>query len=234
MYKNIFDLGLENLNITCNTDKFYLYMDLLLEYNEKFNLTTITDKEEIILKHFLDSILILNEINISKDLKIVDVGTGAGFPSIPIKIVRDDLDFTLIDSLNKRVSFLNEVIKNLNLRKINTYHGRSECFGQDELFREKFDIGISRAVASLNILSEYCLPLIKNGGFFYALKSENILDEIENSKKSISILGGKIVDIIYTKIPISNEPRSIVIIEKISNTPINYPRKSNQIKKKPL
>lgn len=234
MYKENLERGLDILNLNCDTNKFYKYMELLLHYNEKFNLTSITNRDDIVFKHFLDSILILDLIDIPKNSTIVDVGTGAGFPSIPIKIVREDLDFTLIDSLNKRVNFLNEVIKDLNINNINAYHGRSEDFGRDENYRENFDIGVSRAVASLNILCEYCLPLIKREGYFYGLKSENINDELENSKEAINTLGGEIIDIIHTKIPILEEKRSIVIIKKIENTPDKFPRKSNQIKKKPL
>lgn len=234
MYKETFELGLKELNISCNKDKFYNYMDLLLLYNEKFNLTSITDKNEIILKHFLDSILLLNLVNIPLNSSIVDVGTGAGFPSIPIKIVREDLDFTLIDSLNKRINFLNTTIETLDLKKIVAYHGRSEDFGKSIKHREKFNYGVSRAVASLNVLCEYCLPLIEKNGYFYCYKSENIEEEINYSKDAINILGGQVIEIINSKIPISNEPRSIVVIKKINNTPEKYPRKSNQIKNKPL
>ena len=165
--------------------QFYKYMELLLDWNEKINLTAIIDKKEIILKHFVDSLTIAK--NIKKDAYIVDVGTGAGFPGIPIKIYREDVKIVLVDSLNKRINFLNEVIKELELNNIETVHARAEEFGQNKKYREKFDVSTSRAVANMSILSEYLIPCIKQGGKCIAMKGSDIEEEVSNAKKAISV-----------------------------------------------
>ncbi len=210
--------------------RFDLYSKLLVEWNEKMNLTAVTDPDGISIKHFLDSVVPVFKTNINKNSKIIDVGTGAGFPGIPIKIIREDLDFTYLDSLNKRINFLKKVSEELNLEKTEFIHARAEEAGQNKNFREKFDYAVSRAVAPLKILSEYCLPLLKVGGVFVAFKSFEIDDEINDAKSMVGNLGGKIKDIIEVKIPHSDIIRKIVLIEKIKETPKQFPRKPNKIK----
>lgn len=218
------------------TDKmqqqFKEYMKLLLEWNQKMNLTAITDEDDIILKHFVDSLTISNYIKAGES--IVDVGTGAGFPGIPLKIARDDINVTLVDSLNKRILFLNEVIQKLELQKIETLHFRAEEFGQNKKFRESFDVATSRAVANLSTLVEYLLPLVKVGGVCICMKGSEIKDELDNSKRAIQILGGKIERIEEFTLPESDIKRNIVIIRKINKTPQKYPRKPGTPSKEPL
>lgn len=218
------------------TDKmqqqFEEYMKLLLEWNQKMNLTAITDEDDIILKHFVDSLTISNYIKAGES--IVDVGTGAGFPGIPLKIARDDINVTLVDSLNKRILFLNEVIQKLELQKIETLHFRAEEFGQNKKFRESFDVATSRAVANLSTLVEYLLPLVKVGGVCICMKGSEIKDELDNSKRAIQILGGKIERIEEFTLPESDIKRNIVIIRKINKTPQKYPRKPGTPSKEPL
>ena len=212
--------------------QFYNYMNLLIEWNKKINLTAITEPDEIILKHFVDSLTISKYI--SDGTKVVDVGTGAGFPGIPLKIVRQDVDITLLDSLQKRINFLNEVINELNLEKITTVHSRVEDFGKNKKYREKFDIATSRAVANLATLSEYLLPLVKVGGKVISMKGSLIQEELENSKNAIKILGGQIEKVDEFDLPNSDISRNIVLIDKIKNTPNRYPRKAGEPSKKPL
>ena len=218
------------------TDKmqqqFEEYMKLLLEWNQKMNLTAITDEDDIILKHFVDSLTISNYIKAGES--IVDVGTGAGFPGIPLKIARDDINVTLVDSLNKRILFLNEVIQKLELQKIETLHFRAEEFGQNKKFRESFDVATSRAVANLSTLVEYLLPLVKVGGVCICMKGSEIKDELDNSKRAIQILGGKIERIEEFTLSESDIKRNIVIIRKINKTPQKYPRKPGTPSKEPL
>lgn len=212
--------------------QFYNYMNLLIEWNKKINLTAITEPDEIILKHFVDSLTISKYI--SDGTKVVDVGTGAGFPGIPLKIVRQDVDITLLDSLQKRINFLNEVINELNLEKITTVHSRVEDFGKNKKYREKFDIATSRAVANLATLSEYLLPLVKVGGKVISMKGSLIQEELENSKNAIKILGGQIEKVDEFDLPNSDINRNIVLIDKIKNTSNKYPRKAGEPSKKPL
>lgn len=213
-------------------NQFYTYMNLLLEWNEKINLTAITNPEEIILKHFIDSMTIAKYID--KNLRLIDVGTGAGFPGIPLKIIREDIEITLLDSLNKRVNFLNEVINQLGLTKIQTIHSRVEDFGQDKKYREKFDCATSRAVANLATLAEYLMPLVKSNGVCISMKGSNVEEEIQESKKAISVLGGKIENREEFQLPKSNIDRNIIIIRKIKHTPQKYPRKSGTPAKDPI
>ena len=212
--------------------QFYNYMNLLIEWNKKVNLTAITEPDEIILKHFVDSLTISKYI--SDGTKVVDVGTGAGFPGIPLKIVRQDVDITLLDSLQKRINFLDEVINELNLEKITTVHSRVEDFGKNKKYREEFDIATSRAVANLSTLSEYLLPLVKVGGKVISMKGSLIQEELENSKNAIKILGGQIEKVDEFDLPNSDISRNIVLIDKIKNTPNRYPRKAGEPSKKPL
>ena len=213
-------------------EQFYNYMELLLEWNEKINLTSIVEPKEIILKHFIDSLTINKYIE--KGIKFVDIGTGAGFPGIPIKIYRSDVEIVLVDSLNKRINFLNEVIKELKLEKIKTIHSRVEEFGKNKQYREKFDIVTARAVANLAVLSEYLIPLNKKGGKCICMKGSEIEEECNKSKKAISILGGKISKIDKFYLPESDITRNLIIIDKINLTPSKYPRKPGTPSKEPI
>lgn len=212
--------------------QFYEYMNLLLEWNEKINLTAITEPEEVILKHFIDSLTINKYIE--KNKSIADVGTGAGFPGIPLKIYRPDLNVTLVDSLNKRINFLNEVIVKLDLKDINTVHSRIEDFGKDKKYRESFDYVTARAVANLTILSEYLIPISKVNGKCICMKGNDIEEEVNNSKNAINLLGGKIDKVDYFELPNSDISRNVIIIDKIKNTPNRYPRKAGIPSKEPL
>ena len=213
-------------------EKFYKYMQLLLEWNEKINLTAITDPKEIILKHFIDSLTILKYIK--KGAKVIDVGTGAGFPGIPLKILRDDINLTLLDSLNKRINFLKLVIDELKLKNVDTIHGRAEEIGKNKRYRESFDISFSRAVANLSTLSEYLIPLVKIGGISISMKGSEIKEEIEKSKKAITLLGGNINKIDFFELPQSDIKRNLIIIEKEKSTPAKFPRKPGLPSKEPI
>lgn len=210
-------------------DKLEIYADFLVKYNENVNLTAITDGREIFVKHFLDSILLLKYVDIPSNSSIIDVGTGAGFPSVPMKIYRPDLKITLLDSLNKRINFLQQLCEMTQI-DAEFIHGRAEDYGKDSQYREKFDFSCARAVANLSVLSEYCIPFVKIGGYFLSMKGPNEI--IDESNNAVELLGGKIkLDIQYS---LENDTRRIIAIEKISRTPTKYPRNSSQIKKKPL
>lgn len=211
-------------------EKFNKYAKMLVEWNDKINLTAITQPKDICLKHFFDSILLLDAINVNQNATMIDIGTGAGFPSIPCKIVRSDIELTLLDSLNKRINFLNELSKELEI-STTCIHSRAEDYAKKQNLREYFDFATARAVANLRELSEYCLPFVKVGGYFVSLKGYEIEEELEDAKNAINLLGGKIVDV--KKYDEENK-RAIVIIKKISSTPIKYPRISAKIKKQPL
>ena len=204
-------------------DKFETFSSLLVEWNEKMNLTAITDPDGISVRHFADSISPLFYVDIKENAKVIDVGTGAGFPGVPMKIMRPDLDITLMDSLNKRITFLKEVREKAGLLKTECVHARAEEFGRKEEYREKYDIGISRAVASLKVLSEYVLPFIKVGGYFISMKAFEIEEEVNEAKEKIKLLGGKIEEIKEIEIPNSDAVRKLVIIKKISKTDKKYP-----------
>ena len=215
-------------------NKFIKYKELIQEWNEKINLTAITEDEEVIKKHFIDSLKVykINELKNCKN--IIDIGTGAGFPGIPMKIVNPDCNVVLLDSLNKRINFLNEVISNLNLENIRTIHGRAEDFAQDNEYRERFDGVVSRAVANLTVLSEFCIPYLKVGGYFVALKGPAIDEELDEAKKAIGILGAKIIRIEDVEIEGSDLKHNLVVIKKIKQTPKKYPRKAGMVTKNPL
>lgn len=213
-------------------DKFHLYMNLLLEWNEKINLTAITNEDDIILKHFIDSLTVLKYIQ--NESKIIDIGTGAGFPGIPIKILKNDVNITLMDSLNKRIIFLENIIKQLELSNINAIHSRAEELARNKKHREKYDIAISRAVANLSTLVEYMLPFVKIGGMCICMKGSNIEEELALSRYAIKELGGKIEKVENFKLLDSDNERRIIIIRKVVETKSKYPRKAGMPSKEPL
>ncbi len=225
---NEFNISLKEEQI----DKFFKYKNILKEWNEKINLTAIKEDREVIIKHFIDSLSILPLIK-NESNTLIDIGTGAGFPGIPIKIARESIEVTLLDSLDKRVKFLNEVIKEIALNGIKAFHGRAEEKGVLPEYREKFDICTARAVASLPILIEYCLPFVKVGGFFIAMKGSST-DEIDNSKKALDIIGGTIEEVKEFNLPFTDSKRNIFIIRKFRQTPTKYPRKAGKPSKEPL
>ena len=211
-------------------DRFDLFARLLVEWNKKMNLTAITEPQEIEVKHFLDCLLVQKYFDFSSVKTAVDIGAGAGFPSIPLLICNENVEFTLVDSLNKRLDFLSVVCKELGINA-NLIHSRAEELGQNEEFRESFDLALARAVAPMNVLSEYCLPFVKSGGSFVALKGSN--DDITPAQNAIRTLGGELVNNISYKL--NNEDiRTLAIVKKISQTPTQYPRKPKKISTKPL
>lgn len=216
--------------------QFEKYYQLLIEWNQRVNLTSITDYDDVMKKHFLDSLCLVKIPDILKGekKKIIDVGTGAGFPGIPLKIVFPEIQLTLLDSLNKRINFLNAVVEELELAEVTAIHGRAEELGRNKEYREKFDLCVSRAVAHLSVLSEYCIPLIHEKGDFAAYKSGSIQEELEEAKRAVKLLGGCIRDRVEFKIPNSDMSRSLIRIEKKCITPAKYPRKSGIPGKSPL
>ena len=238
--KSAIQLGIELSDEQIN--KFQKYYEMLIETNKVMNLTAITGKEEVILKHFVDSISIVKVLpdmikyidsdNIS--IKILDLGTGAGFPGIPLKIVFPAIDIVLLDSLNKRINFLNSVIDELKLLGINAIHGRAEEMARNKEYREKFDLCVSRAVANLSTLSEYCLPFIKVNGKFISYKASEIEEEVDNAGNALKILGGNLTAVKKIILPESDIERSFVIIDKVKNTPKTYPRKAGTASRNPL
>lgn len=228
---------LEKLNISLSDQQiqqFMKYYELLVEWNSFMNLTAITEFDEVCKKHFVDSVSLIKAMDLSKELSVIDIGTGAGFPGIPLKIVFPNLKITLLDSLNKRIKFLDTVIEELALANISTLHGRAEDFAKPGKLRETYDLCVSRAVANLSTLSEYCLPYVKVGGFFISYKSEKIDEESEAAKKAISILGGKVKDQVAFTLPDSDIYRNLYMIEKVKETNKKYPRKAGLPSKEPL
>lgn len=226
--------GLSKLNIHITDDQcnqFIQYYEYLIEKNKVMNLTAITDFDEVIVKHFLDSLSLVKVLNLS-DQTLIDVGTGAGFPGIPLKIAFPSLHVTLFDSLQKRVHFLNDVIELLHLDNITAVHGRAEDFGNKKEFRQQFDICVSRAVANLSTLSEYCLPFVSVDGQFVSYKSGDIENEVEAARSAIFLLGGRLRSVLHFEL--GNSKRSFVCIDKIKGTPKQYPRKAGTPSKKPL
>lgn len=233
----IFESKLQKLNIQLDDrqmKQFNTYYELLIEWNKVMNLTGITEKEEVNEKHFIDSLSVVKAIDINSVHSVIDIGTGAGFPGIPLKIAFPHLKIVLLDSLNKRIKFLNTVIDTLGLQNIYTIHGRAEDYAKQSEYREQFDVCVSRAVANLSTLSEYCIPYVKTGGMFIPYKSGEIDEELLNAKKAIHILGGKLEDVVKFQLPNSEINRSFVIISKKTNTSKKYPRKAGLPAKEPL
>lgn len=213
-------------------EKFFSYMNLLIEWNQKINLTTIIEPKEIIIKHFVDCGTILKYLKDGEN--IIDIGTGAGFPGIPVKILNENLNVTLVDSLNKRINFLGEVCNALNLENVQLIHSRAEDLAKNNDYREKFDKSVSRAVANLSTLSEYDLPFIKKGGKMIAMKGFEIDEELNNAEKAINILGGKIKEVNKFTLIDTDNKRSIVVIDKVKSTPKQFPRKAGKPLKEPI
>ena len=225
----------KKINITFTEkqlEQFRIYYEMLVEKNKVMNLTGITEWDEVLEKHFLDSISIIRAIDISQNIFVLDIGTGAGFPGIPLKIAFPNLQITLADSLNKRVLFLQEVIDALKIEGIEAVHSRAEDLARDKNYREQYDLVVSRAVANLSTLSEYCLPFVKIGGQFISYKSGDIEEEVVASKSAVFLLGGKIKDTV--KFELGESGRSFVLIDKTKGTPKTYPRKAGTPSKKPL
>lgn len=229
--------GIEELGLKITEtqqEQFMKYYEMLVETNKVMNLTAITDLDEVMVKHFIDSLLVVKSTDMNKYDSMIDVGTGAGFPGIPIKIMFPHLEVTLLDSLNKRLRFLNEVIEKLKLEKITTVHGRAEDAGHNRDNRESYDLCVSRAVANLSTLSEYCIPFVKKNGDFISYKSSVSDDEICESEKAIKLLGGKIISKSKVPLPCSDVERTFVVINKINLTPKKYPRKAGTPSKEPI
>lgn len=232
-----FENGLSSIGITLDekqTSQFMKYYELLVEWNSFMNLTAITEFDDVCLKHFVDSLSLCKVIDCNKNLSVIDVGTGAGFPGIPLKIAFPELEVTLLDSLGKRVKFLNEVIDQLGLSGISAIHGRAEDYAKPDKLREQFDVCVSRAVANLSTLSEYCLPYVKKGGFFVSYKSEKVQEESEKAKRAIQILGGEVYKQEEFTLPDSDIYRNLFVIKKVDITPKKYPRKAGLPSKEPI
>lgn len=247
------DIIIENYDLSCfvkdlkefniilddkRLNQFIRYYELLTEWNKVMNLTAITDFDEVCKKHFIDSLSLIKAYNVdsivNKTASVIDIGTGAGFPGVPLKIIFPDMKITLLDSLNKRVNFLQTVINELKLENIEAIHGRAEDFAAKGKLREKYDLCVSRAVANLSTLSEYCLPYVKVGGKFISYKSDNIEEEIKTAEKAVSVLGGKIEGQVKFILPHSDICRNLVVINKCRNTPGTYPRKAGTASKEPI
>ena len=235
--KFVLELSKHNFELTDKQkQQFKLYFKMLIEVNEHVNLTRITEEDEVYLKHFYDSITPLFTFGaVFKDgATLCDVGAGAGFPSIPLKILKPGLKVTIVDSLQKRLNFLKYLISELGLTDVELVHGRAEDVGQNMLFRVRFDIVTARAVARMSVLSEYCLPLVKKGGYFVALKGPKAEDELDDGKKALEVLGGKLIKDEELTLPASEEERTLVLVQKVKSTPKKYPRQAGTPRRKPI
>lgn len=229
--------GLKQLNVEVTEamlQKFQSYFELLIDWNTRINLTSIVEEDEVIVKHFLDSLLIVKAYDVSKVKSILDVGTGAGFPGIPLKIIYPHIQLVLLDSVNKKVKFLEEVCIKLDLQNVKCLHGRAEDYSKNGDHREYFDLVVSRAVSNLSTLSEYCIPFTKLGGYFIAYKSSDYELEVEDALYAMQELGGKLEQIVPLRIPMSDITRTYVLVGKSSKTPAHYPRKAGLPAKNPL
>lgn len=232
-----FEKDIEALGINLTDEQiqqFIVYYEMLVEWNKVMNLTAITEYDEVMKKHFIDSISLIKAFDVSRSASVIDVGTGAGFPGLALKIAFPQLKVTLLDSLNKRIQFLNAVIEKLGLDEVETIHGRAEDFAKQGKLREKYDLCVSRAVANLSTLSEYCLPFVKEGGMFISYKSEKIQEEVLKAEKAITILGGKVERQVEFMLPDSDIYRNLFVIKKMKKTPGKYPRKAGFPSKEPL
>lgn len=233
----ILEEGCRELGITLDEiqkKQFTDFYEYLVEKNKVMNLTGITEFQEVLIKHFLDSLACVKAVDMSRIKRIMDIGTGAGFPGVPLKIAFPHLEACLLDSLKKRVNFLEETFQMLKLENIAAIHGRAEEYAKNKQYRETYDLCVSRAVSNLATLSEYCLPYVKTGGYFISYKSGTVQEEVEQAQKAVKILGGKIQDVVYFQLPDSEIQRSLVVIEKIKATPGRYPRKAGTPLKEPL
>ncbi|MGL4850244.1 MAG: 16S rRNA (guanine(527)-N(7))-methyltransferase RsmG [Clostridium sp.] len=236
-FYNIMKTAAEEVSMDFNEDKyekFIKYMRLVQEWNQKINLTAITEDNEFITKHFIDCIKAFKSSELKNAKTIIDVGTGAGFPGLPIAIMNEDVEVTLLDSLNKRVNFLNLVVKELGLKNVVTIHSRAEDGARQKGLRENFDVATSRAVANMAVLSEFCLPYVRVGGFFVALKGPAIEEELAGSKNAIGTLGGRLARIDETVVEGTDLNHNIVVVEKVKECPKTYPRKAGNVTKKPI
>ena len=233
----ILEEGCKELGITLDENQkkqFTDFYEYLVEKNKVMNLTGITEFQEVLIKHFLDSLACVKAVDMSRIKRIMDIGTGAGFPGVPLKIAFPHLEACLLDSLKKRVNFLEETFQMLKLENITAIQGRAEEYAKNKQYRETYDLCVSRAVSNLATLSEYCLPYVKTGGYFISYKSGTVQEEVEQAQKAVKILGGKIQDVVYFQLPDSEIQRSLVVIEKIKATPGRYPRKAGTPLKEPL
>lgn len=234
---SILEQGCSEMGITLSEvqkKQFIDFYEYLVEKNKVMNLTGITEFNEVLVKHFLDSLACVKAVDMTKVTSMMDIGTGAGFPGVPLKIAFPHIKSTLLDSLNKRVKFLEETFELLKFTDIKAIHGRAEEFAKNKEYREQYDLCVSRAVSNLATLSEYCLPYVKCGGYFISYKSGKIQEEVEQAEKAIKVLGGKVKDIIYFQLPDSEIERSLVVIEKKLKTPGKYPRKAGTPLKEPI
>lgn len=232
-----FEKDIKELGITLSDkqiSQFITYYEMLVEWNQVMNLTAITEYEEVMKKHFLDSITLIKAFDITKKVSVIDVGCGAGFPGLALKIAYPNLKVTLLDSLNKRIHFLDEVIVKLGLEGVETIHGRAEDFAKPGKLRECYDLAVSRAVANLSTLSEYCLPFVKKGGYFIPFKSEKVLEEIKDAEKALSVLGGTLEGQVEFTLPDTDYYRNLVVIKKTKSTPAKFPRKAGLPGKEPI
>lgn len=234
---SVLEQGCAEMGIILNDvqkQQFIDFYEYLVEKNKVMNLTGITEFDEVLVKHFLDSLACVKAVDMSKVKSVMDIGTGAGFPGVPLKIAFPQVKATLLDSLNKRVKFLEETFQLLKFNEIEAIHGRAEEFAKNKVYREQYDLCVSRAVSNLATLAEYCLPYVKCGGYFVSYKSGKVQEEAEQAEKAIKILGGKVKDIIYFQLPDSEIERSLVVIEKKIKTPGKYPRKAGTPLREPL